>query len=96
MTAFWPSCLAQFEKELPAQQFITWIKPLVVHVEEGERIALLAPNRFVLQWVRDRFLSRIQELAVSHFGKAISITLLLSEKAPTVEAPKPQIGRAHV
>jgi chromosomal replication initiator protein len=89
MTAFWPSCLAQFEKELPAQQFITWIKPLVVHVEEGESISLFAPNRFVLQWVRDRFLPRIQELAVSHFGKAISITLLLSEKAPTVEAPKP-------
>ena len=54
MNSFWRFCLAHFEKELPAQQFVTWIKPLSVDVE-GDTLTLIAPNRFVLQWIRDKF-----------------------------------------
>ena len=55
MEGFWRTCLSQLEKELPAQQFNTWIRPLRVganQLPEGE-LQLLAPNRFVLQWVKD-------------------------------------------
>ena len=53
----WALCLSAFERELTPQQFATWIRPLSC-ADEGGTLKLLAPNRFVLQWVRDRFSSR--------------------------------------
>jgi chromosomal replication initiator protein len=57
----WQRCLEQLEGELSAQQFNTWIRPLQV-VEDGRHLRLLAPNRFVLDWVNGRFLGRIQDI----------------------------------
>jgi chromosomal replication initiator protein len=87
MSAFWSSCLAQFEKELPAQQFITWIKPLSLDTENDAAISISAPNRFVLQWVRDRFQTRIQELAATHFGKPVAIELSLIKQTDRTDSP---------
>lgn len=95
MNTFWPSCLAQFEKELPAQQFITWIKPLAVRLNSPASLTLIAPNRFVLQWIRDKFFARVHQLALAHFGHAIEIELLLANKetaastAASADAPVP-------
>ena len=79
MNSFWRYCLSHFEKELPAQQFTTWIKPLKVQVE-GDTLTLIAPNRFVLQWIRDKFYLRIQELAAAHLERPVDIRLLLASK----------------
>ncbi len=84
MNPFWRSCLEQFEKELPAQQFITWIKPLSVTTRDVDgtsppSLTIVAPNRFVLQWIRDKFYSRIQALTLAHFGCVATIHLLLAE-----------------
>jgi chromosomal replication initiator protein len=68
MNSFWRYCLSHFEKELPAQQFVTWIKPLKVNVE-GDTLTLIAPNRFVLQWIRDKFYTRIQALAAERLKR---------------------------
>jgi chromosomal replication initiator protein len=102
MNSFWRYCLAHFEKELPAQQFVTWIKPLKVSVE-GDVLTLIAPNRFVLQWIRDKFYARIQELAAERLKRSIEIRLLLAEKetrepaAPSLpaapEVPQPRGSR---
>ena len=62
MENFWSTCLSRFEKELSAQQFNTWIKPLQSEIQ-GNAIRLSAPNRFVMQWVKDRFLKKIELLA---------------------------------
>lgn len=62
MDNFWSNCLLRFEKELSPQQFNTWIKPLKVEIE-SDSIRVLAPNRFVQQWVKDKFFSRIQLIA---------------------------------
>jgi len=58
----WQKCLERLEGELSAQQFNTWIRPLQA-VQGSNGLRLLAPNRFVLDWVRDRFMQRISELA---------------------------------
>jgi chromosomal replication initiator protein len=50
------------EHELSEQELNTWIRPLHA-LEDGETLRLLAPNRFVMDWVRDRFLPRISNLA---------------------------------
>ncbi len=57
----WQKCLGFLQDELPSQQFNTWIRPLQAEVE-GQSLKLLAPNRFVLQWVSDKYLARISEL----------------------------------
>ena len=57
----WKRCLQQLEGELTAQQFNTWIRPLHV-IENKNAVHLLAPNRFVQNWISERYLSRIEEL----------------------------------
>ena len=61
----WKFCLGRLESELTPQQFNTWIRPLQA-IEENSAIRLLAPNRFVMDWVRDQYLSSIQELLAKH------------------------------
>lgn len=58
----WESCLSTLQGELSAQQFNTWIRPLKVDDDQSV-LRLLAPNRFVLDWVNEKFLQRIQEIA---------------------------------
>ncbi len=58
----WESCLDTLQGELSTQQFNTWIRPLKVD-EDQSVLRLLAPNRFVLDWVNEKFLQRIQEIA---------------------------------
>src|SRR5688572_22654741 len=86
MNSFWRHCLTHFEKELPPQQFATWIKPLKVQTE-GDVLTLIAPNRFALQWIRDKFCGRIQELAAERLKRSIDIRLLLAEKEVRTDAP---------
>lgn len=60
--AIWRQCLGYLQDELPPQQFETWIRPLRVEQEAERIVRLLAPNRFVQDWVADKFLHRIGEL----------------------------------
>jgi len=101
MNSFWRHCLSHFERELPQQQFVTWIKPLRCQTE-GDTLTLVAPNRFVLQWIRDKFYARIQELAAEQLQRPVEIRLLLAEKevaTPTLhipaaaEVPQPKVSR---
>jgi chromosomal replication initiator protein len=62
----WQQCLDLLRGEVPSHQFNTWIRPLS-HRQDGEALVLLAPNRFVGNWVKDKYLKRIQEL-MSQFG----------------------------
>ena len=80
MENFWPTCLSRFEQELSTQQFNTWIKPLRSEIE-GNAIRLLAPNRFVMQWVKERFLKKIEQLANELDLVNIQIDLVLADVA---------------
>ena len=64
---FWQRCSQRLEQELSAQQFNTWIRPLQV-IEEEKQIKLLAPNQFVLDWVRNHYLDSIREHLVEICG----------------------------
>lgn len=59
--SLWNQCLERLRQELPTQQFSMWIRPLVCE-EEGGMVSLYAPNRFVLDWVRDKYLNNITGL----------------------------------
>ena len=87
MSEFWSACLSQFEKELPAPQFNTWIKTLRLEGDTATpaRLRLIAPNRFVLQWVRERYLDQIEALSRSFFPEPVAISLGLAENEAASE-----------
>ena len=88
MAGFWESCLLRFEQELPAQQFNTWIKPLRLEGESAPQdgLRLIAPNSFILKWVRDRYASRIEEYAHEFFKAPISIALIIGSTKPAISS----------
>ncbi len=78
MNNFWVACLGRFEEELSAQQFNTWIKPLHFKVDD-QSLTLFAPNRFVQQWVKDKFLSRVVDFAKENLSHPITVDVVLLE-----------------
>lgn len=61
IVATWQKCIYCLKNELPSQQFNTWIRPLRF-INGSNTLYLLAPNRFILEWVKDHFLERIEEI----------------------------------
>jgi len=61
----WSRCLGSLEKELPEQHFNVWVRPLQA-VDEPGILRLLAPNRFVVDWVRQNLLERLGEIIRTH------------------------------
>ncbi len=59
--SLWNRCLRVLEGELPGQQFNTWVRPLQAIDREGQ-LRLLAPNRYVIDWLSQNSLPRIKEL----------------------------------
>ena len=94
----WQQCLVRLENELPEQQFNTWIRPLHA-VESGEDLQLLAPNQFVLDWVRKHHFKTISQ-TLHDLGPGADTQLKLeigsSKKAVVPESPRTtsQPGRA--
>jgi chromosomal replication initiation ATPase DnaA len=78
MHEFWSHCIAHFARTLNAQQLNTWIKPLSVEVSK-EQVLVNAPNRFVAQWVREKFLQDIELLARDYFDVPPIINLAISD-----------------
>ncbi len=59
MTAsLWQQCLNRLQDELPSAEFSMWIRPLQAELSDNT-LTLYAPNRFVLDWVRDKYLIRV-------------------------------------
>lgn len=101
MDDFWSHCLAHFERSLNPQQLNTWIRPLCFEQTSG-KVVVTAPNNFVAQWVRNKFLGEVQALAQSFFPGTTEVTLVIAAGKPprapdqttTVEsASKPEKAR---
>jgi chromosomal replication initiator protein len=60
-TTLWNRCIRDLQAELPEQQFNTWIRPLQA-VEDDGQLRLLAPNRFVVDWLQEHYVARILEI----------------------------------
>jgi chromosomal replication initiator protein len=93
MESLWEACTARLQKELPAQQFNTWIRPLRSGSPGSvdSELALVAPNRFVLQWIKDRFVPKIEALASELAGRPVRLALTLPEADVATEVPGPAV-----
>jgi len=98
MQNLWDACLRRLEQELPAQQFNTWIRPLAPETgASDDTLVLTAPNRFVLELVRERFATRIERLAAEASGRELGLRLVLARGADTpARPPPPAAARASV
>lgn len=75
---FWTACLADFQRDLSQHQFNTWVKPLRFE-QDGDGFTLVAPNRFMLQWAKDRLLTQIEQAGERFFARPILVGLALEE-----------------
>ena len=88
MQNLWDACLRRLEQELPAQQFNTWIRPLSPEsAAESDTLTLAAPNRFVLELVRERFAKRIERLASEACGRELGLRFVLARGADLAARP---------
>lgn len=91
-SVFWPNCLQRLEQKLSDQQLNTWIRPLQIKEDESA-ITLLAPNRFVLDWVKQNFQEQIQAILLEIGANNISLNIEIGSQskaakpAPDLNAP---------
>ena len=81
----WGKCLQMLEQELSDQQLNTWIRPLQV-IEDADALRLLAPNRFVLDWVQQHFMEQISSITEQ---LSADNPIKLSLEIGTQDRPKP-------
>lgn len=85
----WQQCIDSLRAELPSQQFNTWIRPLRAELDAGV-LRVFAPNRFILDWVKAKFLDRIAELVGEGMDDPLNISLevnLQDRPLPAADAP---------
>lgn len=88
----WQKCLGLLQDEYSAQQFNTWLRPLQAHTDE-QRLILFAPNRFVVDWVKKHFFSRIEELINQLSGDQIkSVSIEIGSKTSNNDSDSSSTG----
>jgi len=88
LNPIWQQCISSLEGEISEQQLNTWILPLQVE-QDPNTLKLLAPNRFVMDWVRKHFLERICELVASiDDSKSMSVSLIIGSQTRSNPPPE--------
>lgn len=86
----WDNCLDRLQDELPSQQFNTWLRPLQPDWDDATRhLHLFAPNRFVLEWVNEKYLTRIRELMAEFGGAPSQVSVEIGSKPGAAVRPGP-------
>ena len=61
---FWGECKKTLERDLPVEEYSTWIAPLTLEQNNGSNplsYSVLAPNKFISDWVEDNYGINIKE-----------------------------------
>jgi chromosomal replication initiator protein len=82
MSSLWKTCLSHLEKEISTSDFSTWIRPLQA-IENDKQIKLLAPNRFVLDWIKEHHFSKIEDTIDNFSNKKFEVILEIGSKSST-------------
>ena len=81
-SSVWDHCLATLRSDLTEQQFNTWIKPLfVIEDEEGPSLPLLAPNKFVVNWVQKNYLEQIKDAAEKRLHAKTTVAISVGDQS---------------
>lgn len=83
MSSIWNNCLSKLENEISSSDFSTWIRPLQA-IESDGQIKLLAPNRFVLDWVKQHHFAKIEETIHEFSNGTLNLILEIGSKKSAV------------
>ena len=83
----WQTCLKHLERELPAEDLNTWIRPLQLKSKKGRSI-LLAPNEYVRDYISLNHLERIRDI-FEHLGESRNS---VSVQVSVNQSPAPPMG----
>ncbi|MCP3697636.1 MAG: chromosomal replication initiator protein DnaA [Aliivibrio sp.] len=87
-SSLWLQCLQRLQEELPSAEFSMWVKPLQAELNDNT-LTLFAPNRFVLDWVRDKYLNSINSLLNEFCGSDVpTLRFEVGSKPTPSSAPK--------
>ncbi|MBE2898878.1 chromosomal replication initiator protein DnaA [Pasteurellaceae bacterium 20609_3] len=84
----WPNCLSQLQDQVSSNDFSMWLKPLQAEVK-NDTLLLYAPNRFIIQWVQDKFHSLIVEIIAGLSESAVGKIKYVEGIKPKEVAPEP-------
>ncbi|MFM8864537.1 MAG: chromosomal replication initiator protein DnaA [Limnohabitans sp.] len=88
--SLWQACLDELSRELPEQQFNTWIKPLVAQVGEDDgKLVLQVGNRFKMDWVRAQYSQKLAQVLERLQGQPIQIELVLAPRESLAQSGRP-------
>ncbi len=90
-SSLWLQCLERLQDDLPATEFSMWVRPLQAELNDNT-LTLFAPNRFVLDWVRDKYLHQINQLLNEYCG--VDVPMLRFEVGSKSVAAAPQSAPA--
>ena len=79
MSSIWNNCLSKLENEIPANDFSTWIRPLQA-VEKNNTLKLLAPNRFIIDHVKQHFLAKVEDVVYEFSNGSLLIQFEIGSK----------------
>lgn len=85
MNLIWNNCLTKLENEIASSDFSTWIRPLQA-IESDGQIKLLAPNKFVLDWVKQHYFAKIEETVHEFSDGKFNLTFEIGSKK-TISQP---------
>lgn len=94
MSSIWDNCLTKLENEIAGADFSTWIRPLQA-VEGESQLKLLAPNRFVLDWVKQHYFAKIQETLNEFSNGMLELNLEIGSKKSAAPAASNSIKPAE-
>jgi len=87
MSAIWTNCLAKLENEISASDFSTWIRPLQAQEADGQ-LTLLAPNRFVLDWVKEHYFAKLADAIHEFSNGTLDLIFEIGSRSVTPQIAK--------
>jgi chromosomal replication initiator protein len=98
MKDIWSDVVAMLRDRLGRQNFECWIKPLRCTALAKNQLQLQAPNKLHCEWLREHFMSTIEETAASIAGHPVTVVATIDQSRAPEEAqvlPEPQPDRAR-
>ncbi|MBV7300602.1 chromosomal replication initiator protein DnaA [Enterovibrio paralichthyis] len=87
-SSLWLQCLQRLQEDLPATEFSMWVRPLQAELNDNT-LTLFAPNRFVLDWVRDKYINSINQLLNDFCGNDVPMLRFEVGSKPVVATAPP-------
>ena len=89
----WLACLDELARDMPEQQFNTWIKPLSAQVSDGlDKVTLFVANRFKMDWVRAQYAQKLAQILERLQGQPVQIELALTPRESPARAAVRYLG----